>query len=298
MTTAEIGKTSLDLELAAAYRRDGAVLVRNVLSGEELEWLEAGLDEVHAAPSDMFSKYGGTGGDGLTVIDQLPSLRSPHLRRLVEEGPIAELAGELMGTPSAQLVLDQMFYKEAGRIVPTPWHQDTPFLRVRGHDMARVWLTCDPSPRDVTLQVIRGSHLWNVVYDTAVTSEVDIAIGDEGEGFSYSGIGDDRLPQLPDIEGHRDSFDILGWDVEPGDAVVFHGNIIHGASGKAGHPHPRRAFASMWGGPDLRFHNDTAHAMPLPSEAASDGDAVPHGTPIGDRPDVFPVFWNRDRGSS
>lgn len=272
-----------------AYRRDGAVLVRGFLDVREREVLASGLEDVHAAPSAMASRYSSQAGAGETLVEQFPSLRSPNLRALVEEGRIAELAARMMGTPSAQLVLDQVFYKSAGHVVATPWHQDTPFLRVRGQDMARVWLSADPSPRDVTVQVVRGSHLWNVLYDTATSAASDVAIAGEGSAFSYTGIGDARYPPVPDIEAHRDSFDILSWDIEPGDAIVFHGNVLHGASGKAGHPHRRRAFASLWGGPMLRYDAEMAKAMPLPSELAD--EPIPHGAPIGGHTGVFPAYW-------
>lgn len=293
MATASQARSRLEIapEDIAAYRRDGAVLVRGVLSPAELRLLETGLDTAHANPSAMFSRYAGLGGKGQTMVDQFPSLGSAPLRQLMEEGPMAELAARMMGTPSAQLVLDQMFYKHAGQIVSTPWHQDTPFLRVRGHDMARVWLSCDPSPAGVTLEVVRGSHLWNVVYDTGGDASSEISTGEEGEGFTYMGIGDERLPPVPDIEAHRGSFDIISWDVEPGDAVVFHGGILHGASGRSDHLHPRRAFASMWGGPKLRYQGEMTHAMPVPGRMAGDGPDIPHNAPIGDYPEIFPVFW-------
>ena len=96
-------------EVIAAYQRDGAVLVKGALSAEELEWLEVGLEETRDNPSEMFSNYGGTGGDGATVVDQFPSLRFPSLHRLMEKGPVAELAGRVMQVPSTQLILDQVF---------------------------------------------------------------------------------------------------------------------------------------------------------------------------------------------
>ncbi len=232
MAVTQAGRIGLTVsaEDVTAYRRDGAVLIKGVLSGAELELLERGLEQIHGTPSDMFSRFEAPGGCGETMVDQFPSLHSRFLRQLLEEAPVAELAARLMGVPSAQLILDQMFYKRKGRIVPTPWHQDTAFLRVRGHDMARVWLSRDPSPRDVTVQVVRGSHLWNVVFDTPGAAS-DVVKAGEGSGFTYNGIGNSELPPVPDIEGHRDSFDILGFEVEPGDAVVFHGNVLHGAAG-------------------------------------------------------------------
>lgn len=293
-TAAGLDRLRITDDQIDAYQRDGAVLIKGVLSVEEIALLEAGLEEVQARPSAMFSRVAAADGTGETIVDQLPSLRSPLLQRLIRQSPAAELAARMMRAPSAQLVLDQVFYKQAGRVVPTPWHQDTPFLRVRGHDMTRVWLTCDPSPRDVTVEVVRGSHLWNVVYDTATMApSSSVATTAEGSAFSYTGIGDEARPAVPDIEAHRGSFDIIGFDVEPGDAVVFHGNILHGASGKAAHPHRRRAFATMWGGPELRHHQPQGHAMPLPG---NEGDqTIPQRARIGDHTDAFPLYWRADR---
>ena len=70
--------------------------------------------------------------------------------------------------------------------------------------------------------------------------------------------------------------------------MVFHGNILHGAAGADNHPHRRRAWATMWGGPRLRHHQPAGHAMPLPGDART---AIPDGAPIGDYPQAFPVYW-------
>ena len=123
-TTAGLRPLPVSDEDIAAYRRDGAVLIRNLLSRDELALLEAGIEQGRKQPSAMYSRYQGASGSGETIIDQLPSKRSPMLHRLFEESPVAELAARMMGSPSAQLVLDQIFYKEAGEVVPTPWHQD------------------------------------------------------------------------------------------------------------------------------------------------------------------------------
>jgi ectoine hydroxylase-related dioxygenase (phytanoyl-CoA dioxygenase family) len=218
-----------------------------------------------------------------------PSLHCPALAGVLETGRIAELAARLMQTPSAQLILEQTFYKQAGFINPTPWHQDTPFLRVRGDAMARVWLSCDASPRALTVQVVRGSHRWNVVFNAAPPQTDRVETTGEGREFSFAGIGDDSLPTAPDVARFRDSFDILSWDVEAGDAVVFNGNVLHGAQGAQHHPRPRRAFTTMWGGPDLRYHRPRGHATPTLAEIR--GRSVPHGARLGDFEDVFTVGW-------
>jgi Phytanoyl-CoA dioxygenase (PhyH) len=283
--------TEIDLsgDLIAAYRRDGAVLVKGLLSPDEVTLLERGLEEINAGPGELYSRVEGEDGHGETLAGQYPSLGSPLLRQFIMQGPGAKLAARLMETASAQLVLDQVFYKHPGRIVPTPWHQDTPFLQVRGEQMARVWMSCDASPRGVTVQVVRGSHRWNVVYDTATMAKSEVRTSGEGAAFSYDGMAAPGQPPVPDIEAHRDSFDILSWDVEPGDAVVFQGNMLHGAEGRAHHPLPRRALAVMYGGPDLRYHRPAGSAMPLPD--ARPAPDIPPGAPIGDWPQAFPVIW-------
>lgn len=284
-------QTAIAPEQIEAYQRDGAVLLKNILSDAELALLSAGVEEANAQPTPRFSRVQSADGRGETVVDQLPSEASPSLKALIRDGRIAEIAAQMMRTPSAQLVLDQLFYKQPGRVVPTPWHQDTPFLCVRGHDIARIWLSCDPSPADLTVQVVRGSHRWNVIYSTQSEAQSEVATTDEGGAFSYDGIGDARQPPTPDIERYRGSFDIMTFDVEPGDAVVFHGHVLHGAAGRDDHPRPRRAFASLWGGPELRCHRPGGFAMPTVGQLR--GYQAPHGARIGDHPEEFPYYWKK-----
>lgn len=279
-------------EQVAQYQRDGAILIKGVLTAVELDLLASGLEEARATPGDRYTRVQSPNGEGETLLEMFPSLHCPSLQRLLETGTAAELAARLMATPTAQLILDQTFYKARGYINPTPWHQDTPFLRVRGHDMARVWLTCDVSPRDLTIQVVRGSHRWNVVYNTMGPGTARVVTADEGEAFTFEGMGDDDLPTAPDVARYRDSFDILSWDVEPGDALVFNGNMLHGADGRPDYPNPRRAFTSMWGGPDLRYQSIEGNATPTLAELG--GRSVPQDARIGDHQDIFRVGWRED----
>ncbi|MGB8366013.1 MAG: phytanoyl-CoA dioxygenase family protein [Rhizomicrobium sp.] len=279
-------------EQIAQYQRDGAILIKGVLSDEELVLLERGLEEAYAHPSEGYMNVRSPAGEGDTFLDLFPSLRCPSLKMLLATGTVPEIAARLMECSSAQLILDQIFYKQKGYVNPTPWHQDTPFLRVRGHDMARVWLTCDFSPGELTVQVVRGSHRWNVVYNSATADSTRVMTAGEGKDRPFAGIGDDSLPVAPDVAKYHDSFDILSWDVRPGDALIFHGNVLHGAQGRENHPTARRAFASMWGGPDLRYYVPPGNAIPTLAEI--NGHSVPHGARIGDYEDAFAVGWRDD----
>jgi ectoine hydroxylase-related dioxygenase (phytanoyl-CoA dioxygenase family) len=150
--------------------------------------------------------------------------------------------------------------------------------------------------------------LWNVTYrppvgrDPAEDPEAVAAlerafaagerlIGAEAhEQWTYfDSFFDPGLPELPDIKGHLESFDILGWDYEPGDVLLFHGNILHSARGGVELPHPRRSHASLWTGPDVRYLRRRSQAIPDPIKLY---DCEPEdGQPLSDFPEVFPLAW-------
>jgi hypothetical protein len=273
----------------ARYHRDGAVLLKGVLDADEVRLLQEGVDQVYADPGERSSVVRSPDGEGETLVLNYPTTRSAALRALMDRGVIAEVAGKVMQTPSAQLVFEQIFYKTRGRIVPTPWHQDTPFLRLRGYDMCRVWLSADYSPADITIQAVRGSHRWNVVFSPSTGERDPVVRQEERPGYNNDNLGDPGLPPPPDVARYRDSFDILAFEVEPGDALIFQGDMLHGASGRDFWDRPRRAFASMWGGPQLRYHEPRGKAFPPPGNLRE--HPVPDGAPIGEHPEVFPLGW-------
>ena len=290
-------------EEAAAFHRDGAVLVRAVLPPEWVERLRVGLDAAIAMP-DALSENLGT-----LRVDQFPAARAPELRSIIEESPVAEIVGRALESP-VRFYMDQLFYKPAGRFPATPWHQDTCYYNITGHDLIRAWVSPDRVPRNVSLEVVRGSHLWNATYsplagrDPATSASaramLDNARPDRpmlgAEAYAdwtyWSGIRDESLPLVPDIEAHRDSYDILGWDYEPGDVLLFHGNLLHSALGDVVSPNPRRAHASLWAGRDVRYLHRIGQVIPDPVAL------YPHepcsGQPLADFPDVFPVVWSPD----
>lgn len=281
----------LAAEDVARYQRDGAVLIKGALGPEALRLLQAGVEEAYRAVGERVTKVRSPTGEGETVVRDYAVQESPSLRALMDTGVVGEIAGGLMQTQQAQVVLDQIFYKTKGPIVPTPWHQDTPFLRVRGDQLVRLWFPCDFSPKELTVQVVRGSHRWNVVYNAAGGGEDNSLMVQSKRRETR--IGDEWLPPAPDVRRYRESFDILSWDVEPGDVLAFQGNMLHGTDGLPQHDSPRRAFAVLLGGPELRYHKPAGRAFPSPGRArglCADSD-IADGDPIAEHVDAFPVCW-------
>lgn len=285
----------------AAFERDGAVLLPKVLAPEWLEVVLEGLEQAIEAPDTMSSELGSL------RVDQFPAAKSPALRRMVDESPLAELVGSALRSP-VSFYMDQLFAKPAGLIPPTPWHQDTCYYNVDGHDLIRAWVSPDPVPREISLEVVRGSHRWNATYAPLAgrNAEADAdaraefvgarddapQLGREAyDDWSYfSGVRDATLPPVPDIEAHRSSFDILGWDYEPGDVLLFHGHILHSARGGVDSPTPRRAHASLWAGRDVHYLHRAGQIIPDPIALY---DHQPRsGQLLSEFPDVFPTIWS------
>jgi len=286
----------------AEFNRDGAILLPNLLDDHWVQVLAEGLEYANAHPDGM------SAGVSMPLrIDQFPASHSPKLKQLLDDSPIAEIVGSILNAP-VRFYMDQMFYKPAGLIAPSAWHQDTCYYNVDGHQLIRAWVCADPVPRNISLEVLRGSHLWNVTYRPPVGMDPEsdptgaarlnerfdrgeTLIGKEAfEQWTYfDSFLDPSLPVLPNIEQSRDSFDILGWDYQPGDVILFHGNIVHSALGGVELPHPRRSHASLWAGPDVRYLKRRSQSIPDP-KALYDHDPQT-GQSLSDFPNVFPIAW-------
>jgi ectoine hydroxylase-related dioxygenase (phytanoyl-CoA dioxygenase family) len=96
--------------------------------------------------------------------------------------------------------------------------------------------------------------------------------------------GSERFGPVPDIDAESDGHDLLSWDLELGDCVVFHMKTVHDAPGTEGLTGRRRAFSTRWLGDDAVWAE-----RPFPtSPPFPDVDLRP-GAPL-DHP-RFPVLW-------
>jgi ectoine hydroxylase-related dioxygenase (phytanoyl-CoA dioxygenase family) len=111
-----------------------------------------------------------------------------------------------------------------------------------GSQLVACWISLDALPKAHCLEFVRGSHKGVLYNGSAFAADDDTA-----PLYKQS-----RLPRLPDIQAERDRFDILSWDVDPGDIVVFHLGALHGGAGTA--PGMRRRTISLrFMGPDVVF---------------------------------------------
>ncbi len=130
----------------------------------------------------------------------------PRYRPLVCDTEIGDLVAGLWGAADVWFMYEQVFVKSGGATRRTPWHQDSPYLPVRGSRLAVMWMSFEAVAMDHALEFVRGSHR-GPLYDGSRFDPADDTAPLYGDG---------TLPRLPDIEAERQPWPIAAWATAPG----------------------------------------------------------------------------------
>ncbi len=216
------------------FRRDGAVCVRGAFSADEVALVAAGIERNLADPSPRGIVASRAGDEGRFFEDFCNWDRIPEYERFIRESGAGAIASALMGSGSVRLYHDHLLVKEAGTLQSTPWHQDQPYYNIDGQMTCSMWMPVDPVPRESTLEFLAGSHLGPWLMPRTF-------MDDQARWFPEG-----SLEELPEID--RATAPIVGWALEPGDAVFFHMLTLHTAAGSRTR---RRAFSVRFIGDDV-----------------------------------------------
>ena len=250
-----------------AFSRDGAVVVRQAFSPQEVALVEAGIDRNLADPSGLALVASEPNDPGRFVEDFRNWGRIDEYGRFIRESAASSIARQLMGSQTVRLHHDHMLTKTANTRQRTPWHQDQPYYNIDGFQNVSMWMPVDPVPRESTLEFVAGTPRGPGLLPRTFKDH-------QAKWFPEGTLG-----ELPDIEADRSAHTILGWDLEPGDAVFFHMLTLHGAGGSLGR---RRAFS-------VRFLGDDARHARRPWRTSPPFDDI--DPPLGDgSPFEHPLF--------
>ena len=218
-----------------------------------------------AAPSERAIEGGGESGAGRFFEDFRNWTRIAPYEEVIRGSRIGPVGAQLMGSRTARLHHDHLLVKEPGTTLRTPWHQDQPFYNVDGFDTVSLWIPLDPVPRESTLEFVAGSHASRTWYMPRSFFDDRALVFDDG-----------TFEEVPDVEADRSAHAILGWALEPGDAVAFNMLTLHAAAGSRNR---RRAFSVRLVGDDVRFAarpHATSPAFPELEGVLTHGDELDH----------------------
>jgi ectoine hydroxylase-related dioxygenase (phytanoyl-CoA dioxygenase family) len=292
----------------SSYQRDGVVCLRQIVAVDDIQSLATAIDQaVHtlgASPSgydltrirkaveaedlqSLMKESGGqynvvglaaaaissklpmlvdngepdAGQGGRFLLDTGVAARIVSFREFTLYGPGGAIAAALMGSTSVNFYDDQIFVKEAGTRERTAYHQDGSYFHLEGDQICTLWIPVDPVESAFSVRYVRGSHRWGKTYKPNVFLSQMSFPGAEGE-------------TLPDIDGHEKDYDIVSFDLDPGDVVVHHHLTVHGAPGNTG-PRLRRAAGVRYCGDDVRYrHRPFAPAQLHHKHTLRDGDPI------------------------
>lgn len=264
--------TPSDAEIEA-YRADGAVCLRGALAPEWLAMLADGVERNLREPGPFGKRYTPDGKPGLFFGDYCNWQRIPEYEAVLRGSPLAAVAARLMGSSKVNLFHEHVLVKEPGTEERTPWHHDQPYYVVDGADIISMWIPLDPVAREISLEFVAGSHRSGNWYTPRRFAD----------GNDHPAQQKNFTP-VPDVEAERDRHRILGWALEPGDLIAFHGLALHGAPGNSTTVR-RRIVSARWTGDDARYVLREGFMSPPPPETGAPAVGAAMDSP------AFPVVW-------
>jgi ectoine hydroxylase-related dioxygenase (phytanoyl-CoA dioxygenase family) len=270
-------QTVISADERDAFDRDGVVPLRGVISEAWRAELAEAIERDIAEPGPWFHGYVPDNGIGRFHGNVRLWETDEALRRFCVEGPLPQLAQQFFSSNKVNLFYDQLFVKEPGTENRTRWHNDLPYWPVRGGQIMSFWVALDPVTVDSgALEFIPGSHRWNIWYQPETFGKTT------GHGLY------ERNPDyvdIPDIEATRDDYEIITWDLEPGDVYAFHAMLVHGAGGNQRNDVRRRGYTVRYTGDDAVYDSRIGTNANIRSDAHADGDRLDS--------DRFPLVWSK-----
>jgi ectoine hydroxylase-related dioxygenase (phytanoyl-CoA dioxygenase family) len=258
-------------EDAETYQRDGVVCLRSVVGMDFLSRLERAIERDIRKPGQFHHGYQSRNGSFHATSRNWQV--DDDIRAYVFESALPQLAGRLMNSNKVNLLYDQMFVKEPRTDAATPWHCDHVVWPLAGRQVISFWLALDEVTADSgRVEYVRGSHLWGKRY--------------QPRSFTKSRLDYPTVPGLeefPNIEAKRADYDIVAWDLDPGDVIAFSSWTFHGASGNSRSDRRRRGFSVRYAGDDVTYRPDQFSVASLINPELSPGD------PLDSQ--MFPIVW-------
>lgn len=247
----------LDPEIKRTLLEDGMVKVPGLLDSDQLAHARKCFEWSLENPSPRAVRGDEPDGTIYRIDNDHPDALSVYAD-LARALPFADLLKQAWDSEHIWFLAEETFWKKgnAGRTV---WHQDTSYSHWAGEHIVNCWMSFDSVPKSHSLEVIRSSH-HGTLYDGSAFDPEDPTAPLWGDQL------DPPLPRLPDIERERaadpNSWDVVSYDVEPGDVILVHPSSLHGGAPVDESFGERRTLV-------LRYFGDDAvwsHHLPQPVE--------------------------------
>ena len=269
------------------YHRDGVILLTSMFDSQWVDLLNQGLVSNSESPTHRARTWDRDIDGRAMFWDSQAWQEVKEYQKFIFDSPAAELAGNLMKSSDINFFFDAVFLRSPGSQFSTPWHQDEPYWSVEGYDTCTIWMPLVPVKKESALAYVPGSHLNSKVFDQYNFGDLNPDGKTNVDQVDFSGIAEESVPN---IDADPEAYNVVSWDMEPGDCVVFNSRILHGGSGNLSQDRDLRVFTSKWVGDDVRIKFRKCGMDPDHT-----GIMTQYGLKPGDRlgTDLYPRIWSR-----
>ncbi|OYP36507.1 phytanoyl-CoA dioxygenase family protein [Rhodopirellula sp. MGV] len=239
-----------DVSRVSDYQRDGFLLSRSLFDRDEIDLLRRSAKEDKRLDDHAFGRNDGEGGTVRLSLWNHPG--EGIYGAFARCHRIVDTAEQLLGDEPYHYH-SKMIMKDARVGGAWAWHQDYGYWYGNGvltPNMLSVFIAVDPSTRlNGCLQVIRGSHHCGRI-DHRLTGE-------------QAGADLDRVEQILNRMEH------VYVEMEPGDALFFHSNLLH-RSDQNRSDSPRWAMVCCYNAKSNDPYKDSHHPRYTPLDRLDD----------------------------
>lgn len=198
----------ISVEQKSSFDRDGYLIVRSLFEPGETSALLKIAKSDQAILQEAYAKKDASGGESKLAV-----------RNELDDSPYAAIVRSKRVASNMQTLLgDEVYHYHHKMMLKEPrvggaweWHQDYGYWYNNGclfPDMASCLIAVDQATKaNGCLQVIRGSHLMGRI--------------------EHSKTGDQTGADLERVEAALKRMELVYCELEPGDAIFFHGNTLH-----------------------------------------------------------------------
>ena len=236
-----LAKALVSEELVDQFECDGAVCIREAVDADIAASVLANIDALIADDNDRWTTIRSGG-----FSDRHLWPTTPWMYEFCANSRLPAIVGCLLESSEMRLFFDHIFVRDAGTQQDTPWHQDRAYWPFTGKQIASVWVAltaCDE--KSGAVRFVRGSHAWGKTFRP-------MSFIKEG-GVSEFLEENAALEEIPDIDAAPDDYEFLHWDMQPGDAIVFSAEMVHGARENTDASRRRAALSIRYIGDDARW---------------------------------------------
>ena len=261
---------ALTESIVTDWQKKGAVKIPQLLDSAELSACREFYDWILANPSPIATQFfEGEVDSFFNDVGQAAGYY-PRAKSLFDTCPsIRATVQSLFGADNRNIWFlgYEVFHKRGGAGRHTPFHQDASFAPFHGKHLVRFWIPFEHTPKSHCLEVIGGSHLGPLFNPNKILMTDPSTHRAEGVDDTTPCFDKEEelraMPRIPDILADPEAYEVLSWDLDPGDAVAFHLASLHGnAPVDALHPERNTLI--------LGFFGDDCIYKPLPVEGMGD----------------------------